>query len=180
MVQQDGNIVHTSNIYLADGPVVVGWRSSDLNLFTPRAAPAIFPASPTPWTTDPSPSSSISSPPRTTSHNRNAAKPTVTHPSSNGLSTGAKAGIGVGVSIACLAAITAVILFLIFRRRRASGTSSRVVANRTRTLMSEADSRSKPAEVHAHSRPVEADSIARSELDSGWQGVEVRGAAARW
>ena len=129
--------VSTSNVVLQDRSVLVAWRSSDLDRFTPRSAPVLT-STIAATTTN---SSSVGNKTGDGTHNR--------------LSTGAKAGIGVGVALACITVAT-VILFLLRRKRRKTEVASRAEIEGTPVVQS-----------HAHSKAAEADSTPRAELEGG-------------
>lgn len=98
-------VVSTGTAY-AD-PIYVAWRAKDLSLFPPAYATSVAKQFDIPFTPTPSPGSSLALPGET-----NAPSP------STGLSTGAKAGIGLG-TVAGIAVILGVgLLFLCLRRRR--------------------------------------------------------------
>lgn len=108
-----------------DWAITVAWASSDLDSFKPLSAPlSLFGATPTtgsaaPTNVPPSRSQPAASTPSHTG-------PTSNHTSASVLSTGAKAGIGVGAGLGCLlvfllGAILVVMLRKQRRNRRAAG-----------------------------------------------------------
>lgn len=92
-------------------PIVVTWASTDLYRFTPASAPLLAGLS----TAAPSPTSKIA---QTTS--TEPVRNTATAAGKNRLSTGAQAGIGVGVSIAGLCVLIAGGWLLLRRRKNRS------------------------------------------------------------
>ena len=90
-------------------PISVAWQSSDLDKFVPKSAAILALASQTGGTVLSSSSSS------TTGSSTTSTAPSLSSSGNSDLSTGAKAGIGVGVAIAGLA-IVAGMLYWFFRR----------------------------------------------------------------
>ena len=156
------DIVTANKIVLNDGPVIVAWQSSDLDFFTPRSAPILNPAYLTALTANPSTSTSTHEP---TATNQKG---------SNGLSTGAKAGIGLGSALGCLAVIATMILTFVYRRRRRLGPRIRAEMEGISGRGGRQNLDSTPVfEAHPHAKPVEADSTARAELEGDFHGNEV-------
>lgn len=170
--------LYRTDVVMLDKPIAVAWAQSDLGLFTPVSAPML---------------STASKIPPNTGGKANLATATSSNTSglgtSDGLSTGAKAGIGVGPAFAFFAAVAAILLLLMYRRqRRSRSTQQNTSDDKIEQLPQPAESshldnipivemlsRSKAPVVEAHSDPktVEADSGAVAELESGWQGHEI-------
>ena len=160
------------DVLLVEAPIRVGWQSSDLDLFTPASAPLfqnayLLTAATTDTTTI------ISTPtfiPASAGKTGRVVAPTN---KSDFLSKGDKAGIGVGVALACLFVAVGILVVMHRNRRRSSlrrraekDTSApgiRDRANLDGTQIYEAS---------PHSRPAEADSTSRAELEGGWHGHE--------
>lgn len=188
------NIIWTQSI----GSTVTGafhievqWASSDLKSFSPLAAPlttaSAAPSSSTAaaasTTTTPTPTGPAST--RSLAGAAGAAGTTVAANGNNGgggLSTGAKAGIGVGVAVGVLAIIGAII-FLVYRRRKKSAAEQNTTYSQQPAETSEPQQMpdNQITSAYAHHKPapaapteLEGSQAYRTELDSGYQGHEMR------
>lgn len=150
-VTENGKIVTKSPpIALQEWKMRVVWTSSDLNASTPASAPIL----------------------RELSSSRGTSGATKTSQSNGGhLSPGEQAGIGVGVSIACI--LVFVGMHLVFRRskRRRKAQIGEFPGDRNAHELSGGSIHEKIGQ----SIPVEADLNSRkAELDGGWEGNEMR------
>ena len=147
------------SLYLLAPPITVAYHTSDLTLWTTTAASAA--SAPT----------SIVTPTSNSVHGG----------SSDQLTTGAQAGIGVGVALGLLAIVAATMLLL--RRRRRNLASSHKEMTDLHLTKAELHDEGKTNaelgeeaaiyEVHSLSKPQEMDSMnVRAELESGWRGWE--------
>jgi hypothetical protein len=157
-------------------PIEVQWASSDLDSFTPKSAPlskwydfvtSLSSTSQSSTTRPATPVQSGGSQPTSTGNN-------TTGSDSSGLSTGAKAGIGVGAAFAFFAALAFLVLFFMYRRKRKAGTNSTAEPDaRTHELRShELQERHQLGgnpihEAAGHPKSRELDSSPRAELEGG-------------
>ena len=163
LVKNGATVLNTSSVLIGDKLFQVLWKSEDLDLFTPKSAPVLFPTSPTPWNSNILASiTSMSTPGPTTGPTKTSSHPTPTSSSHNILSVGAKAGIGVGIGLGCIAIFGILFLFLRWQRQRPNS-----------GLRPELEATSRPGELPG-TKPAEADGTPRAELDTGWRGHEMR------
>jgi hypothetical protein len=101
-------------------PIFVGWQAKDLSLFPAAYATSIAERFNVPFTPAPSPGTSSSLPSATTPLSASAPGSSTTGLSepSSGLTTGAKAGIGVGAVLGFSLIIGLVVAILFMRRKR--------------------------------------------------------------
>lgn len=97
--------------------VTIGWQASDLPNFDPPSAPILAQVSATASvpTTD---GIVATTGPTATSRETPTASATGNEDNSDGLSTGAKAGIGIGAALAALLAIALIVFFFLRRSRK--------------------------------------------------------------
>ena len=168
----------TSNVALIEGAILVAWKSGDLDLFTPKSAPLLHnvtfdSGTLRPATSDPgtSISSTIASPSSTASTGKGGSR----QGGLNTLSSAALVGIGVGIAIACFVIVGVVIFFFLRHKRRGSGVASRPELEDTSGAR-EREHLDGPQmlEANPNTKPAEADSSPRAELEGGWQGHEAQ------
>lgn len=158
--------------------IAVAWASSDLPLFTPASAPLVqarLAASAS--------RASASDSQATTSEPSNG---TSSSPMSSGfLSTGAQAGIGVGVSIAGII-LLALGMWALLRRRQSRTRNDEPRADPRAGLRGEDAEKKLPgvaelgnygakAELAGLTKPTELDRNERHELEGHWHGHEIQG-----
>lgn len=160
-------------------PVIVTWASSDLPKFTPSSAPLIPPGGSLPQTDSAILADGSAKPVSPLSSG--SAVP------SNSLSTGAKAGIGVGVAVGAIAVIAALVWFLLRRRRRRKeegqlNTFEKAELHGEAVKESQRNVRAKElgedGQVHemgSPDKPVEIGADEPLELPAEFEGHEVRG-----
>lgn len=156
----------------------VVWASTDLESFTPRSAPLLTSFTSSPPVTSSSQQSVTSFQSSTSS--RSISSHTTSPGSSNSLSTGAQAGIGVGVSIVGLVVLAILGWCLLWRKRRRRETLREISVGEASNLPTKEDPATtmqpykdksetshQVGELHASGSP-------RSELEGSWTGRDPR------
>ena len=139
------------SLVLAAVPIVIAWASSDLDSFTPKSAPLrLHPASSTATqtvNTPPSPATQTTGP-------ANSNPGLAPAKAGSTLSTGAKAGISVGIGIAVLAALVAGVWLFVRHKRKSRGTAGAIRSHSQAHPSSSRDKGNEGAIFEPDSRPV--------------------------
>ena len=157
-------------------PIEVQWASSDLDNFTPKSAPLSN------WvdlvTSSSSATQSSATHPATRAQSSGSQPTSTAHTdtgnASSGLSTGAKAGIGVGAAFAFFATLACIVLFFMARRKRKTAPDSTGEPHASMSELPGHELRERHQlsgnpihEAAGHYKPRELDSSPRAELEGG-------------
>lgn len=178
-VTKDDRTVQLWDSFTAFGQaVMVAWESSDLTSFSPESAPLLQLASAT--TTSETFTSATSTTASPTTHVANASAPSQL--TTNGLTAGAKAGIGAKVACGVLLGCALLDYILYKRKRRAKGDALTGESSSPKIINAEHERKVELGnEGHIHqmkSQGVIAEAVdtnTRCELEGNWQGHEITG-----